>query len=144
MGPEAFQLAQETNKLIFLSIGYSSCHWCHVMQREDFENPKVAQLMNQSFISILVDREELPEVDNQYLAVCEMLTGSGGWPLNIIMTPDRKPFFASTYIPSESEPGRVGMLQLIPGIEKKWKDNPGEISKGGAKVARLLEQTLSP
>lgn len=141
-GPEAFQLAQETNKLIFLSIGYSSCHWCHVMQREDFENPKVAQLMNQSFISILVDREELPEVDNQYLAVCEMLTGSGGWPLNIIMTPDRKPFFASTYIPSESEPGRVGMLQLIPGIEKKWKGNPGEISKGGAKVARLLEQTL--
>ncbi|HEV2498883.1 MAG TPA: thioredoxin domain-containing protein [Terriglobia bacterium] len=141
-GTEAFEQAKKENKLIFLSIGYFSCHWCHVMQREDFENPQVAQLMNRFFISILVDREELPEVDNQYLAVCEMLTGSGGWPLNVIMTPDRKPFFASTYIPAESEPGRPGMLQLIPEIEQKWKRNPAELSRGGEKLAMLLEQNL--
>lgn len=112
------------------------------MQREDFENPQVARLMNRFFISILVDREELPEVDNQYLAVCEMLTGSGGWPLNVIMTPDRKPFFASTYIPAESEPGRPGMIELIPEIEQKWEKNPAELSKGGEKLDVLLEQNL--
>ncbi|MGH9688770.1 MAG: thioredoxin domain-containing protein, partial [Candidatus Acidiferrales bacterium] len=141
-GPEAFAEARSKNKLIFLSVGYSSCHWCHVMQREDFENPQVAQLINRYFISILVDREERPEVDNQYLAVCEMLTGSGGWPLNVIMTPDRKPFFASTYIPRESERGRTGMLELIPEIEQKWKRNPAQLMNGGEKLAKLLEHNL--
>jgi uncharacterized protein len=141
-GTEAFDQAKKYNKLIFLSIGYSSCHWCHVMQHEDFENPRVAELMSRYFVSILVDREERPDVDREYLAVCEMLTGSGGWPLNVIMTPDRKPFFASTYIPSESEPGRPGMLELVPEIDRKWEHNPNELSKGGDKVARLLQQSL--
>jgi uncharacterized protein len=141
-GTEALELAQRENKLIFLSIGYSSCHWCHVMQRVDFQNPQVAELMNRYFVSILVDREEHPDIDNEYLAVCEMLTGSGGWPLNVIMTPDREPFFASTYIPSESESGRAGMLQLIPEIERRWQRHPNELSKAGHKLARLLQQSL--
>lgn len=141
-GAEAFEQAKKENKLIFLSSGYSSCHWCHVMQEEDFENPQVARLMNHFFISILVDREELPSVDNQYLAVCEMLTGSGGWPLNLIMTPEGKPFFASTYIPRESEDGRPGILQLLPEIERKWQDHPGELSKGADRVERELLKSL--
>jgi uncharacterized protein len=141
-GPAAFAQAQKENKLIFLSIGYSSCHWCHVMQKENFQNPRVGGLMNQDFVSILVDREERPDIDDQYLAVCEMLTGSGGWPLNIIMTPDRKPLFASTYIPTESVAGRPGMLELIPEIERKWKRHPAQLSQGGEKVAELLQTAL--
>ncbi len=112
------------------------------MQQEDFQNPKVAELMNKYFVSILVDREERPAVDNEYLAVCEMLTGSGGWPLNVIMTPDRKPFFAANYIPRESDPGHPGMLQLIPEVERRWEDNPSELLKGGGKVVPLLQQAL--
>ena len=142
-GPAAFERARKENKLIFLSIGYSSCHWCHVMQRENFEDPGVAKLMNQAFVAILVDREERPDIDREYLAVSEMLTGSGGWPLNIIMTPDRKPFFAATFIPKQSRPGMSGMLDLIPRVERTWQRNPAELSAGGDKVRGLLEQSLN-
>ncbi len=142
-GPAAFERARKENKLIFLSIGYSSCHWCHVMQRENFEDPGVAKLMNQAFVAILVDREERPDIDREYLAVSEMLTGSAGWPLNIIMTPDRKPFFAATYIPKQSRPGMPGMLELIPRVERTWQRNPAELSAGGDKVRGLLEQSLN-
>jgi uncharacterized protein len=141
-GPEAFELAKRQNKLIFLSIGYSSCHWCHVMQKEDFEDSQVAKLLNQSFVSILVDREERPDIDNQYMAVCEMLTGSGGWPLVVILTPGRQPFFASTYLPRESTGGREGMLELLPKIARQWQSNPGSMVKNGEKLSRLLQQAL--
>ncbi len=141
-GPEAFQLAKRENKLVFLSIGYSSCHWCHVMQKEDFENPQVAAFLNRSFISILVDREERPDIDSQYMAVCEMLTGSGGWPLVVIMTPDLQPFFASTYIPAESSHGHTGMLDLLPRIAGEWQSQPGSITRDGKKLSRKLEQAL--
>jgi uncharacterized protein YyaL (SSP411 family) len=111
-GEEAFTQATRENKPIFLSIGYSTCHWCHVMEHESFEDPAVAALMNATFVSIKVDREERPDIDMVYMTVCQMLTGSGGWPLTIILTPDKKPFFAATYIPREARFGRAGMLGL--------------------------------
>ena len=117
-GEEAFEKARKENKPIFLSIGYSTCHWCHVMERESFEDPEVANLMNEVFVSIKVDREERPDIDSIYMTVCQMMTGSGGWPLTIIMTPDKKPFFAGTYFPKDSRFGRIGMTQLVPRIKK--------------------------
>ena len=107
-GLEAFQKAKKENKPIFLSIGYSTCHWCHVMAHESFQDPKIAALLNESFVSIKVDREERPDIDMLYMSVCQMMTGSGGWPLTIIMTPEKEPFFTGTYIPKETRFGRQG------------------------------------
>ncbi|GAH00124.1 unnamed protein product, partial [marine sediment metagenome] len=104
-GDEAFEKAKREDKPIFLSIGYSTCHWCHVMAHESFEDEEVAELMNDTFVCIKVDREERPDIDNVYMTVCQMMTGSGGWPLTIIMTPDKKPFYATTYIPKNDSPG---------------------------------------
>ena len=120
-GEEAFTRAACDDKPVFLSIGYSTCHWCHVMEQESFTDNRVAELMNEAFINIKVDREERPDIDGVYMAVAQMLTGSGGWPLTIIMTPDKKPFFAATYVPRESGFSRVGMLDLIPQISNYWK-----------------------
>jgi uncharacterized protein YyaL (SSP411 family) len=117
---EAFKTAMKEDKPIFLSIGYSTCHWCHVMEHESFMNQQVADLLNSTFINIKVDREERPDIDGVYMTVCQMLTGSGGWPLTIIMTPDKKPFYAATYIPRNSGFGRVGMLDLIPQLKNYW------------------------
>jgi hypothetical protein len=111
---EAFARASAKDKPFFLSIGYSTCHWCHVMERESFENEETARLFNDTFICVKVDREERPDVDSIYMKVCQLMTGSGGWPLTIIMTPDKKPFFAATYIPRESRYERIGLLELIP------------------------------
>lgn len=122
-GDEAFELAREENKPVFLSIGYSTCHWCHVMERESFEDEYTAGLMNKAFISIKVDREERPDIDSIYMNVCQMLTGAGGWPLTILLTPDRKPFYAATYIPRKTMWGRIGMDELIPRISKIWQEN---------------------
>jgi len=119
-GEEAFNRANEEDKPIFLSIGYSTCHWCHVMEHESFMNPQVAELMNDAFINIKVDREERPDIDGVYMAVSQMLTGGGGWPLTIIMTPEKKPFYAATYIPRETSYGRIGMLDLVPQIKNYW------------------------
>ncbi|MBS1114880.1 MAG: hypothetical protein H6Q94_609, partial [Nitrospirae bacterium] len=117
---EAFEDAQKQNKPIFLSVGYSTCHWCHVMEKESFEDKEVAALMNEAFIPIKVDREERPDIDTVYMKVCQLMTGSGGWPLTVIMTPDKKPFFAGTYLPKESRFGRIGMLDLVPRIKRMW------------------------
>ncbi|MDJ0626412.1 MAG: thioredoxin domain-containing protein [Candidatus Caenarcaniphilales bacterium] len=118
---EAFQKAKELEKPIFLSIGYSTCHWCHVMAHESFEDEEVAELMNEAFICIKVDREERPDVDGIYMTAIQLLTGSGGWPLNVILTPDKKPFFGGTYFPKESRFGRIGMLDLVPRVSQVWK-----------------------
>ena len=119
-GDEAFEKAKTEDKPIFLSIGYSTCHWCHVMEKESFENDETAKLMNDTFVSIKVDREERPDIDHVYMTVCQMMTGSGGWPLNIIMTPDRRPFFAGTYFPKESRYGRLGLDELSRKIKTIW------------------------
>ncbi|MFW9968117.1 MAG: thioredoxin domain-containing protein, partial [Candidatus Thorarchaeota archaeon] len=119
-GEQAFNLAKKENKPIFLSIGYSTCHWCHVMAHESFEDMEVAELMNDTFVSIKVDREERPDIDGVYMQVSQMMTGRGGWPLTIVMTPDKKPFYAATYIPKEARYSQLGMMQLIPRLKEIW------------------------
>lgn len=143
---EVFNKAREDDKLIFLSIGYSTCHWCHVMAHESFEDVEVAELLNNSFINVKVDREERPDIDNTYMNVCQIMIGSGGWPLTIVLTPDKKPVFAATYIPRESQQGRIGMLDLIPRITAIWKDRREEFISASKElaehVARVQQSTL--
>jgi uncharacterized protein YyaL (SSP411 family) len=138
-GEEAFEKAKNENKPVFLSIGYSTCHWCHVMEKESFEDDDVAALMNDAFVSIKVDREERPDIDSIYMAVCQAMTGSGGWPLNLLLTPDRKPFHALTYIPKESRLGRVGMLDLIPQVKELWNSQRDEIEKAANQNVNALK-----
>jgi uncharacterized protein YyaL (SSP411 family) len=138
-GDEAFSRARRENRPIFLSIGYATCHWCHVMERESFERHDVAELMNRTFVSIKVDREERPDIDGVYMQVCQMLTGSGGWPLTVVMTPDGKPFFAGTYFPRESRLGRIGLLDLIPRIESLWLNQKQDVLRITEKIIGSLE-----
>ena len=140
-GDEAFETARRQDKPIFLSIGYSTCHWCHVMEHESFEDRQVAGLMNEAFVSIKVDREERPDLDGIYMAVCQMLTQSGGWPLTIIMTPDRKPFFAATYIPKEGRFGRTGLLELIPKIQELWRTRRSDVAQSAEQIVAALQGT---
>ncbi len=137
-GDEAFKAAHDQDKPIFLSIGYATCHWCHVMAHESFEDPEVAALMNSAFINIKVDREERPDIDQVYMTVTQMLTGSGGWPMTVIMTPDKQPFFAATYIPKNTRFGRMGMMDLIPKVQAAWNDDrPKLLESAGQIVANL-------
>jgi len=137
---EAFEKAANENKPIFLSIGYSTCHWCHVMEKESFEDEEVAKLMNDTFVSIKVDREERPDIDNVYMTVSQILTGNGGWPLTILLTPDKKPFFAGTYIPKNSGYGRSGLIDLIKTVKDIWITNIDEILNSSEKIATALLQ----
>ena len=141
---EAFTKAKESDKPVFLSIGYSTCHWCHVMEKESFEDDEIAELMNDAFISIKVDREERPDIDSVYMSVCQMLTGGGGWPMTIIMTPDKKPFFAGTYFPKESRFGRVGMKELVPRIKELWRTKREELLNSSEQIASALNSSSSP
>ena len=136
---EAFDKAKAENKPIFLSIGYSTCHWCHVMEKECFEDEEVAKLMNQAFISIKVDREERPDLDAAYMAVCQEMGRSCGWPLNIMMTPRMNAFFAASYIPKNSHHGLNGMMELIPQIMEIWKMRRAELEIVGADIRSRLE-----
>lgn len=137
-GDEAFETAAREDKPIFLSIGYSTCHWCHVMEKETFENEEAARLMNEAFVSIKVDREERPDIDHLYMTVCNLMTGNGGWPLNIVMTPDKRPFFAGTYIPRESRWGRIGMMDLAPRIRDLWRTHREEVLGSAERVTAAL------
>jgi uncharacterized protein len=120
-GEEAISAAKSSNKPIFLSIGYATCHWCHVMEQESFQNPEVAQLMNEIFVNVKVDREELPQIDSLYMEFAQaMMAGGAGWPLNVLLTPDLMPFFAATYLPAEANPGFLSMKQLLLRIKKMW------------------------
>jgi uncharacterized protein len=140
-GLEAFEKAQQEDKPIFLSIGYSTCHWCHVMAHESFEHPEVAKLMNQAFVSIKVDREERPDIDGVYMRACQVMTGTGGWPLTVILTPDKKPFFAGTYVPRESRFGLEGLTELIPRIRDVWATRRAEALSLSDRITGLLRQT---
>ena len=139
-GEKAFLKAKQENKPIFLSIGYSTCHWCHVMEHESFQDISVAKLMNEKFVNIKVDREEMPEIDHLYMSVCQAMTGRGGWPLTIIMSPDKNPFFAGTYFPRETVGKRPGMLQLLPSLENAWKNKKDDIENTIDKVKNYLVQ----
>ena len=137
---EAFSVAKKEDKPIFLSIGYSCCHWCHVMERESFEDQEVASLLNEDFIAIKVDREERPDIDNIYMEVCQGLTGHGGWPLTIIMTWDKKPFFAATYIPKEGRGGLAGLMELLPEVADIWKTRRSAVLESSDKISRWLSK----
>ncbi|MDZ7756649.1 thioredoxin domain-containing protein [Rhodohalobacter sp.] len=141
-GEEAFEKAKKENKPVFLSIGYATCHWCHVMAHESFEDEEVAKLMNDAFINIKVDREERPDIDNTYMTVCQMLTGQGGWPLTIIMTPDKEPFFAATYLPKSSMQGRIGMLDLVPQIKNAWQNDQKRINDAVQRIKEGFSKSL--
>ncbi len=140
-GGEAFQHAAADEKPIFLSIGYATCHWCHVMEKESFEDPQIADLINQAFIPIKVDREERPDIDQIYMSVCQSLTGSGGWPLTVLLTPDKKPFFAGTYFPKESRSGRAGLMDLIPKVAELWEGNREELLQSAEQITRHLQES---
>ena len=142
-GKEAFKKARELDRPIFLSIGYSTCHWCHVMEHESFEDDSVAKLLNDSFISIKVDREELPEIDHVYMSVCQAMTGGGGWPLTIVMTPAKEPFFAGTYFPKDKRGGRSGLFQILPMIADAWNSKRQDIMTSVGQVKNYLDQLNS-
>ena len=137
-GAEAFDKARREDKPLFLSIGYSTCHWCHVMAHESFEDPEIALMMNDAFVNVKVDREERPDIDNVYMEVCQAMTGQRGWPLSIVMTADAKPFFAATYIPKETRFGRTGMRELIPRIQETWRCKRPEIDTSAAEIVSVL------
>ena len=137
-GKEAFNKALELDRPIFLSIGYSTCHWCHVMEEESFEDEEVAKLLNENFISIKVDREERPEIDHLYMTVCQAMTGRGGWPLTIIMTPNKDPFFAGTYFPKRGRRGRPGMMELLPSVSQAWEKERDDLVLSASQINKYL------
>ena len=122
-GDEALAKAKSEQKPIFLSIGYSACHWCHVMERESFENPAVAEVLNAHFVSIKVDREERPDLDDLYMDAVQTLTGRGGWPMSVWLTPDLEPFYGGTYFPPEPRGGMPGFIPLLKRIAHLWQDD---------------------
>src|SRR6202142_3338653 len=137
-GEEAFAKARKENKPIFLSIGYSTCHWCHVMERESFENEEIAAVMNEYFVCIKVDREERPDIDKVYMTAVQASTGSGGWPMSVWLTPELKPFFGGTYFPPDSRYGRPGFFDFLKHLAQAWKQQREQVEASGSNVAEQL------
>ena len=137
---EAFEKAEKEDKPVFLSIGYSTCHWCHVMEKESFEDEEVAQLLNDKFVPIKVDREERPDIDSVYMKTCVLITGGGGWPLTIIMTPQKEPFFAGTYFPKNSRTGIIGLLDLLRDTAEMWEKNRSKLAATAERVTKYLTE----
>ena len=135
---EAFEEAAARNVPVFLSVGYSTCHWCHVMAHESFEDNEVAALLNENFVSIKVDREERPDIDSVYMRVCQSLTGSGGWPLTVFLTPDKKPFFAGTYFPKHSRPGSTGLIELLTRVTDIWTHDRAALTAQSREITDFL------
>lgn len=135
---EAFQKASQEDKPVFLSIGYSTCHWCHVLSHESFEDSEIAALLNDNFVCIKVDREERPDIDAVYMSVCQALTGSGGWPLSIFMTPDQKPFYAGTYFPKNTRYGHIGMRELLLQLSEMWRNERQELLEAGEEIVGYI------
>ncbi|CAG7836894.1 unnamed protein product [Allacma fusca] len=140
-GDEAFALAREKNLPIFLSVGYSTCHWCHVMERESFENESVAEVMNQNFVNVKMDREERPDIDRIYMTFVQAVSGSGGWPMSVWMTPDLKPFYGGTYYPPMDSFGRPGFRSLLLTIAEQWGENSQKFVKSADKILEVLHRT---
>ena len=144
---EALSKAKQENKPIFLSVGYSSCHWCHVMAHESFENDDVAKIMNEYFVNIKVDREERPDIDDIYQKICQMSTGQGGWPLSVFLTPEQRPFYVGTYFPVLDSYGRPGFGSLCRQLAQSWKEKPSDIEKAADNFMsnlKRLEQVTTP
>ncbi len=140
---EAFERAKKEDKPIFLSIGYSACHWCHVLAHESFEDEEIAEVLNKYFISIKVDKEERPDIDSVYMAVCQAFTGGGGWPTSIFMTADQKPFFAGTYFPKTSRGGMIGFRELLLAIHEKWVSDRDMLLRDSEKIIEHLNSSVS-
>ncbi|WP_324716493.1 thioredoxin domain-containing protein [Carboxydochorda subterranea] len=143
-GEEALERARREDRPIFLSVGYSACHWCHVMAHESFEDPAIAELLNRHFVCIKVDREERPDVDQVYQAVCQLLTGQGGWPLTVFLTPDLQPFYAGTYFPPAPRYGRPGLPQVAEACAKAYRERPDELRHHAGQITRALGELLRP
>ena len=141
---EAFAKAVKEDKPVFLSIGYSTCHWCHVMAHESFEDDEIASIMNQYFISIKVDREERPDIDNIYMTVCQMMTGGGGWPLSVFLTPGKKPFLSGTYFPKEDRYGRIGFKNLLVNVAAAWREKRKDIDESADQITGYLTLSNRP
>jgi len=145
---EAFEKAKNENKPIFLSIGCSTCHWCHVMAHESFEDEEVAELLNEAFVSIKVDKEERPDINAVYMTICQATTGQGGWPLTILMIPDKKPFFAATYLPKDPGYNLIGLYDLLSEVKRRWEQDPADLQNTGNKLADIIkrefESSLDP
>ncbi len=137
-GEEAFIEAREQDRPILLSIGYSSCHWCHVMAHESFEDPEIAELMNRSFVSMKVDREEHPDIDQLYMDAVVALTGSGGWPLTVFLTPAGEPFFGGTYFPPERRGSMMSFPELLETISALWRDRRDDVTQQAAQLTNML------
>ena len=140
-GKEALDKAVAENKVILVSIGYSACHWCHVMERESFENEATAALMNEHFVNIKIDREERPDLDHIYMDAVQAISGSGGWPLNVFLTPEAKPFFGGTYFPPVQAFNRSSWSDVLQGISQSWKEKQNEIEAQAENLTAHLQQS---
>lgn len=141
-GEQALNNAKELNKLIFLSIGYSSCHWCHVMAHESFEDEETSKFLNENYLSIKIDREEYPDIDQYYQTACSLMTGRGGWPLTVILTPDGKPFFCGTYFPKNAKQGMPSFMDVLTNIHEEWKKNPKQIEESAQNLFEAIKRPI--
>src|ERR671916_2536789 len=137
-GEEALARAREEDRPILLSIGYSACHWCHVMERESFEDPATANLMNERFVPVKLDREERPDIDSIYMEACQAMTGHGGWPLNVFLSPEQVPFYAGTYFPPQPRHGMPSWSRVLEAVSEAWATKRDAIRAGGDRVAQQL------
>jgi uncharacterized protein YyaL (SSP411 family) len=142
-GPEALERARELDRPIFLSIGYSACHWCHVMAHESFEDPETASQLNAGFVPIKVDREERPDLDDVYMAAVQAMTGGGGWPMSVFLTPDLRPFFGGTYFPPDDRHGLPAFRRVLDAISNAYRNRRDDVEQQGSQLAAHLEQQLT-
>src|SRR5262245_39161365 len=139
-GPEALERARQLDRPIFLSIGYSACHWCHVMEHESFEDPDTAAILNEHFVSIKVDREERPDLDQIYMTAVQMLTRHGGWPMSVFLTPDLKPFYGGTYFPPQDRHGLPSFRRILHSVSDAWRNRRAEIEQSAGDITQHLNQ----
>src|SRR6059036_927358 len=143
-GPEAFEKARAEDKPVFLSIGYSACHWCHVMERESFENEQTARLVNENFVAIKVDREERPDVDSIYMQAVQLMTGHGGWPMSVFLTPDGGPFYAGTYFPPDDRHGMPGFKRVLAHVNEAYRSRRNDVQAASEEVRQVISSSLKP
>jgi uncharacterized protein YyaL (SSP411 family) len=141
-GTEALEKARKLDRPIFLSVGYSACHWCHVMEHESFEDPEVAKILNDHFISIKVDREERPDLDQIYMTAVQMMTGQGGWPMSMFLTPDLQPFYGGTYFPPDDRYGRPSFKRLLLALVDAWKSRRAEVTQQAGQITEHLKGSV--
>src|SRR5436309_5171728 len=139
-GPEALERSAREDRPILLSIGYSACHWCHVMEHESFEDEEIAKIMNENFVCVKVDREERPDLDQIYMNAVQLMTGSGGWPMTVFLTPDGKPFYGGTYFPPEDRQGMPGFPKILAGIAQAYRERPQDIEKSVGQILSALQR----